>query len=189
MSTAASIGPGTTPVRRRLDRWRLTVMALLAGLAGALLVFQQAYRHLEALLASAIFSGGGVATYTGNDAVVVFRLADGRAFGLEVTPECTSAFLIAPFAVIGAAMLLRRRLDPSRVLVGVALAAVLLLLANQLRLGVIAGLVTALGLDLGYQWGHLVAGSLISIGFIGVSAVVFVLLILSGDRGRHEVMS
>ena len=177
------------PPPPRGDAWRLTVMSVLAIGAGALLLFQEGYRHLEAVLASVIFSGGGVVTFTGTDSVVIFQIGEGRAFGLDVTPECTSAFLIVPFAVIGAAMLLRRRLDPGRVLLGVVVAAVLLILANQLRLGVIAGLVTRFGLDQGYQWGHLVAGSLISIAFIGGAAVVLLCIVLPGRRGGHEVTS
>lgn len=161
-------------------------MATLAFGAVALVAFQQSIRHLEAVLASHVFAGGGVSTYTGTDDVVVFMLPGARAFALEVTPECTAAFLIAPFAVIGAGMLLRRRLDPARVLLGVMLAAVVLLLANQLRLGVIAGLVTAFGIDQGYQWGHLIVGSLISVVFLGVSAVTVICVVASGHRGRHE---
>jgi exosortase/archaeosortase family protein len=164
-------------------------MSLLLVTAAALLVLQASYRHLEALLASWVFAGGGVRTYTGNDDVVVFLLPDTRAFALQVTPECTSAFLIAPFAVIGAAMLLRRRLDPLRVLLGVTIAAVLLVLANQLRLGVIAGLVTAVGLDQGYQWGHLVIGSLISVVVLAISATIVFLVVASGRRGRHRAVT
>lgn len=164
-------------------------MSLLLVAATALLVFQAGYRHLEALLASRVFAGGGVETFTGSDDVVVFMLPDARAFALQVTPECTSAFLIAPFAVIGAAMLLRRRIDPLRVLLGVSIAAVLLVLANQLRLGVIAGLVTSWGLDQGYQWGHLVVGSLISVAFLAISATIVVLVVSSGRRARHDAVT
>ncbi len=168
------------------DRWRLGVLGVLALTAVSLVVFQESFRHLEALVASRLFAGGGVTTYTGSDDVVVFMLPGSRAFALEVTPECTSAFLIAPFAAIGAGMLLRRRLDPSRVLLGVGVAAVLLVLANQLRVGVIAGLVSAFGIEQGYQWGHLVLGSVISVVFIALSAAIVIFLVASGYRGRHE---
>ncbi|MFC7486550.1 hypothetical protein ACOCJ7_09960 [Knoellia sp. CPCC 206453] len=177
------------PVARRsgADIWRWGVMALLLSSAAALIAFQQSFRHMEAVLASHLFDRGGVSTFAGTDDVVVFLLPDSRVFALEVTPECTAAFLIAPFALIGAGMLVRRRLDPARVLLGVSLAAVLLLLANQLRLGVIAGMVTDLGLDRGYQWGHLFVGSFISVVLVAVSAAVALLVIGSGYRGFHEV--
>ena len=141
------------------------------------------------MIASHVFARGDVSTYVGADDVVVFLLPGARAFALEVTPECTSAFLIAPFAIIGAGMLLRRRLDPSRVLLGISLAAVLLLLANQLRIGVIAGLVTSLGLERGYEWGHLFVGSLISVVLVALSGAVVLMVVGAGRprrRGRHE---
>lgn len=72
-------------------------MVLLVGAAVALVVFQQGYRNLEAVLASHLFAGGDIRTWAGGDSpIVVFRLGETRAFGLEITPECTSAFLIAP---------------------------------------------------------------------------------------------
>ena len=71
-------------------------------------------------------------------------------------------------------------------LVGISLAAVLLVLANQLRLGVIAGLVMAFGLEQGYQWGHLIVGSLISIVFLGLSAAIVIFVVATGYRGKHE---
>lgn len=179
--------PLSPAVRRsREDIWRLGVMVALLASAVALVAFQRSFRHMEAVIASHLFAGGGVSTYTGTDAVVVFLFPDSRAFALEVTPECTSAFLIAPFAIIGAGMLVRRRLDPGRVLLGVSLAAVLLLLANQLRLGVIAGLVTNLGLERGYEWGHLFVGSLISVVLVAVSAGVVLIVVGSDRRGRHR---
>lgn len=161
-------------------------MVSLVVIAVALVVFQQSFRHIEALIASRLFSGGGVSTYWGSDDVVVFLLPGSRGFALEITPECTSAFLIAPFALIGAAMLLRRRLDPLRVLLGIAVAAVMLLLANQLRIGAIAALITTFGLDQGYQWGHLIVGSVISVVVLGFSAAMLIFVVSSGYRGRHE---
>ena len=111
---------------------------------------------------------------------MVFLLPDARAFALKITPECTSAFLIAPFAIVGATMLLRRRLDPMRVLLGVSIAAVLLVLANQLRVGMIAGLIDGFGLQEGYKWGHLVLGSLLSIVFLAGSLALLLWVVASG---------
>ncbi|MEO5748566.1 MAG: hypothetical protein ABIQ61_11450 [Ornithinibacter sp.] len=184
----STVSTATLPAagRSREDIWRFAVLGALAASAVALIVFQKSFRHMEAVIASNVFASGNVSTFVGSDDVVVFLLPGSRAFALEVTPECTSAFLIAPFAIIGAGMLLRRRLNPARVLLGVSLAAVLLLLANQLRLGVIAGLVTSLGLERGYEWGHLFVGSLISVVLVAVSGLVVLMIVGSGHRGRHE---
>ena len=168
---------------------RLTAAVLLLGITVALIVFQREYRHLEAVLAAELFSNGGIQTYAVPDSgTVIFRLANQKVFGLEISPECSSGFLIAPFTAIGAAMLWRRRLHPGRVGLGVALAALLLVLCNQLRVGMIAGLIDQFGLQDGYRWGHLVLGSLLSIGFIAGSLVLLIWIVVSGrpDSGLAE---
>lgn len=160
---------------------RLTAAMLLLGLTVALIVFQKEYRHLEAVLAAHLFSNGGVQTYAIPDTgTVMFRLANQKVFGLEISPECSSAFLIAPFTALGAAMLWRRRLHPGRVGLGVALAALLLVLCNQLRVGMIATLIDNFGLQDGYKWGHLVLGSLLSILFIAGSLALLLWIVVSG---------
>lgn len=160
---------------------RLTAAALLLGLTVALVVFQQEYRHFEAVLASQLFSNGGVQAYAQPDSgVVIFQLANHKVFGLEISPECSSAFLIAPFTAIGAAMLWRRRLHPGRVAAGLALVTLLLVAANQLRVAMIAGLIDGFGLQEGYKWGHLVLGSLLSIVFLAGSLVLLLWVVASG---------
>ncbi len=160
---------------------RLSAIVLLLGLTASLLLFQGEYRHLEAKLAAELFSSGGVqANALPNDGIVMFRLANSKVFGLEITPECSSAFLIAPFTALGAAMLWHKRLHPGRVGLGVGLVAVLLVLANQLRVGMIAGLIDQFGLKDGYRWGHLVLGSLLTIAFIAGSLALLLWILTSG---------
>lgn len=160
---------------------RLSAAVLLLALTVALIVFQKEYRHLEAVLAAELFSNGGVQTYAVPDTgTVIFRLANQKVFGLEISPECSSAFLIVPFTAIGAAMLWRRRLHPGRVGLGVALSALLLVLCNQLRVGMIASLIDQFGLQDGYRWGHLVLGSLLSIVFIAASLALLLWIVVSG---------
>jgi len=165
---------------------RFVPSGLMILVAIALVVFQAQYRYLEALLAAQVYRGGGVETFTTpGRAVVVFRLNDVRTYGLEISPECSSGFLIVPFVLIGAAMLLRRRVKPWRVVVGVAMVGVLMVAANQLRVGLIAGLIDAFGIEDGYQWGHLILGSLLSILFLGISGALLLWFVSSGRR-IHE---
>jgi len=167
---------------------RAAEIAVLLGIAVALVAFQQEYRHLEAVLASHVFGGGGVRTFTSPDLTsVVFRMGETRAFGLEISPECTSAFLIAPFALIGAAVRFGRRMKPGRVIFGVTLVSVLMVACNQLRVGMIAGLINAYGMDDGYRWGHLILGSLLSILFLALSAAVLLYVVASGRRAAGVV--
>lgn len=173
-----------TAARDRFDRiFPYAPAALLLGLALSLVVFQAEYRHFEAVIASYLFSGGGIETFVWVErAVVVFRLNDIKTFGLEITPECSSGFLIIPFLLIGAAMLLRRRVHPGRVAFCVVLVTVLMIAANQLRIGLIAGLIDAYGIEDGYQWGHLILGSLLSILFLAVSGALMLWIVASGRR-------
>lgn len=173
----------------RLDRGlRVAEITFLVGIAVALVVLQSEYRHLEAVLASQVFSSGGIQTFTTpGSASVVFHLGASKAFGLEISPECTSAFLIAPFAVVGAAIRLGGRVRPGRVTFAVGLAALLLVVANQLRIGLIAALIDTYGLDEGYKWGHLVLGSLLSIAFLGICAALSLYIVSTGRRGNRAV--
>lgn len=165
---------------------RLSAAVLLLGITIALVVFQEEYRHLEAVLAAQLFDSGGVQTYARPDSgIVIFQLTNGKVFGLEISPECSSAFLIAPFTLIGAAMLWRKRMHPGRVAFGVALVALLLVMANQLRVAMIAGLIDGFGLQEGYKWGHLVLGSLLSIVFLAGSLALLLWVVASG-RSRLE---
>lgn len=169
---------------------RLLGAALLLGGTVALLVFQQDYRQLEAVVSSHVFGTRGVQTSVVPDAaVVIFRLADQRVFGLEISPVCSSAFLIAPFSALGAVMLWRPRLRPGRVGLGVTVVAVMLVACNQLRVGMIAGLIQVFGVRDGYRWGHLILGSLLSIVFLAGSLVLIVWIVASGRTARHPELA
>ncbi|MDQ6874672.1 MAG: exosortase/archaeosortase family protein [Actinomycetota bacterium] len=170
---------------RTLGR-RCAVGALLAVTLG-LIVFQQEYRHAEAVLAAHIFSG--TAAYASPHAAVVWFPGIKGAFGLEITPECSSALLIAPFTFLGAAMLWRRRLPAGRVALAVTIAAVLLLLGNQARVGLIAALIYSIGLKNGYELGHLVLGSLLSITFIAISVAILVAVTTTGRSDHRGVVT
>lgn len=175
MSHAAIRDRGESSTLRR------SAAVLLLAVTVALVVFQGEYRHLEAVLAAQLFSSGGVQTFAQPDSgIVIFQLANQKVFGLEISPECSSAFLIAPFTAIGAAMLWRRRMHPGRVALGVSLVALLLVLANQLRVAMIAGLIDGFGLQEGYKWGHLVLGSLLSIVFLAGSLALLLWVVASG---------
>ncbi len=160
---------------------RISAAVLLLVVSVALVVFQREFRHFEAVLAAQLFSSGGVETLAQPDSgIVIFRLANQKVFGLEISPECSSAFLILPFTLIGAAMLWRKRLNPARVATGIGLVVLLLISANQLRVGMIAGLIDGFGLQEGYKWGHLVLGSLLSIVFLAGSLALLLWVVASG---------
>lgn len=161
---------------------RVSAAAVLVGASTLLLVFQTVFRGWEAQLASVLFSAGTPTSANSERATVYFGLGQPGAFGLRITPECSAAFIIAPLALIGAAMLWRQRIAVSRVLFGVGVAALLVALSNQLRVGMIAWLIESFGLQDGYRWGHLVVGSIVSLLFLAASLVLLVWIVSASPR-------
>lgn len=141
---------------------------------------------MEAVGAAWLFGWGTPTLAASRAPIVYFGLGRPDAFGLEITPECSSTLLIAPVFLIGGAVLWGRRVTPRRVLGAVLTAAVLLAAGNQLRIGLIAFLISRLGFHTGYEWGHLVLGTLVSIVFIGASLTLLV-TVLSSGRTRCRV--
>ena len=107
-------------------------------------------------------------------AVLYFGLGSGSALGLEITPECTSAFLIAPLVAVSAVMVRLRPAVTRRVLGALGIGVVMLVLTNQLRITVVVWLVQWLGTDTGYYWGHTLMGSAVSVVGGAASLAVFV---------------
>lgn len=165
------------------SRNRLLVVAVLGGIAVLLLVFQYQFRDLEAAAAARLY---GVITPTlaaPRAPIVWFGLGNPGAFGLVITPDCSSALLIAPLCVLGMGLAIPRKLALRRVCAGLAVAAALLVTGNIARIGLIAAMIRLYGIGAGYQLGHLVLGSLLSVACIGLSLAVLTLIITG--RGRR----
>jgi exosortase/archaeosortase family protein len=148
----------------------------------SLLLFQYQFRHLEADAAAAVY-GVIMPTLAASSAPIVwFRLGMPGAFGLVITPECSSALLLAPLCVLGMGLMIPRKLRVRRVSAGLAVAAVFLVTGNLARIGLIAMMIRVFGLGTGYQVGHLILGSLVSIVCIAASMVVLAMIVTG--RGR-----
>jgi exosortase/archaeosortase family protein len=150
----------------------VVVLALL-GASAALVVANQAYREAEVSLAGfllRVIGPDGVAVVAERQ-TVYFGLGSDTPLGLRMTPECTSAFLVLPLLVIGAAMIALRTRITRRVLVALGAAAVAVVVVNQFRVLTLVGLVEWLGVDTGYHWGHTLLGSMVSV-FGGAAALV-----------------
>jgi exosortase/archaeosortase family protein len=120
----------------------------------------------------------------------IFGFGRPGAFGLEITPECSSAFLIAPIAIVAGALASRPRLPLTRILGAFLVAAGLLAIGNQVRVGLIAWLIETFGLRESYRWGHTIIGSLVSILFVAGALCVFAWIVVRGrdadaDRGAR----
>jgi exosortase/archaeosortase family protein len=104
--------------------------------------------------------------------------------GVEVTAECSSALLIGPLLLAGAAMIISGRFPRRRIGIALALACPLLFLLNLVRLVSIAWASSRWSYD-GFNWAHTVAGALLGIAAVTVSVGVFLLILLyQGRRDR-----
>jgi hypothetical protein len=109
------------------SRNRIVPVALLAGIVLSLLLFQYQFRHFEAAAAAHLY---GVVTPTlaaSSAPIVWFGLGTSGAFGLVITPDCSSALLLAPLGVLGMGLMIPRRLGVFRVSAALAVAATLTL--------------------------------------------------------------
>ena len=167
---------------------RIAAIGVLGGIALALLVFQYQVRDLEADVAAHLF---GIVTPTlaaSSAPIIWFGLGGENAFGLVITPDCSSALLIVPLCGLGMLLMIPRKLAVGRVAKALVVAATLLVAGNMLRIGVIAVATRVGGIGAGYQFGHLVLGSFISIVCIALSLVLLTAIITSRDGGRLSAL-
>lgn len=153
----------------------LVLVAVLIGL----FVLQGSFRAAEAVLSSQVVAALAN-THTAavpSQAVLYFGLGTPDALGLKITPECTSAFLIAPLVAVAAVMVRLRPAITGRVLLALGVGSVLLVATNQLRITVVVWLVQWLGVDTGYYWGHTLMGSAVSVVGGAASLAMFVWLV------------
>jgi exosortase/archaeosortase family protein len=166
------------------DRSRGIAMGLLGGIALSLMIYQYQFRDLEADAAAHLF-GIVTPTLAGASAPIIwFGLPGANAFGLVITPDCSSALLIVPLCVLGMLLMIPRKLRVRRVAKAVAVATTLLVSGNMLRIAVIAVTTRLGGIGAGYQFGHLVLGSLISIVCIALSLTLLTAMVSSQDGVR-----
>ncbi|HEX5120635.1 MAG TPA: exosortase P [Pseudonocardiaceae bacterium] len=162
---------------------RMLTAALIA-LAMLLVVAHRAYQTVEISLAGLllhVFTSSGVYVVAGQQ-TVYFGLGSTHPLGLTMTPECTSAFLLIPLVLVSAVLVTLRPAIATRVLGSLALAALILIVVNQLRIMTLAALVGWLGTDRGYYWGHTMIGSLVSVFGGAIALVLFVWLATRRSR-------
>ena len=161
---------------------RVVVAGLLCGLALSLMIYQYQFRHLEAVVAARIYRMFTPVLAASRAPILWFGLGTGAAYGLDITPDCSSALLIVPLCGLGMLLLIPRRLAVSRIARALIVAAVVLVGGNLLRIGIIAVAVRLGGLGAGYQLGHLILGSIVSI--VGIAIALTLLTVILVRRGR-----
>ena len=166
---------------------RLAAGLALIGVAALLLVRNPQLRTREA---QAVAWATSLATGTKAIAVnqtLAWGLNPGAtAHALRVTYECTSAFLLGPLLLGGAlvAAVSGRRFRLRRILTATAIGAAVAFGINVARLTMIAWAIDRWG-ESGYEWSHVVAGSVVTIiGATTAVAIFLVIVMRGGRRGR-----
>lgn len=164
---------------------RLLLAAALLLTAVVLFGFNEWFRSAEAAAGEHVI--GWVTTGTTaldwGEAVTFFGLGTQHAMGLRITAGCSSAMLIIPLLLVGAGFMLSRRSTISRILAGTGIGAAVLIVTNQVRIGLIASFFQKWGAE-GFGWAHAVVGSILSL--VGVAASVTALLLVAMRRPRSN---
>jgi exosortase/archaeosortase family protein len=120
--------------------------------------------------------------------IVFIRSGPSSTTGLDITPECTSAFLIVPILILaGAMVLLARRRSTFRIIIAAACATIVLFAANQLRIALIAEFVRHWGMNQGYPIAHQVLGSFLTLA-AAVTAYVLYFVFVCRERRPAPAM-
>jgi exosortase/archaeosortase family protein len=150
-------------------------------------VANRAFRTAEMFLATELIrltSSSGVYLAAERQSVY-FGLGTDSAFGLQMSPECTSAFLLLPLVLVAAVMIALRPRIATRVLIALACAGAAVIVVNQLRILGLVGLIDWLGTDRGYYWGHTLLGSMVSVVGGALALVLFVWLSTRKPRAER----
>ena len=78
------------------------------GIALSLMIFQYQFRYLEADVAGHIYGLVTPVLAASTAPIIWFGLGTSRAYGLEITPDCSSALLIVPLCGLGMLLMIPR---------------------------------------------------------------------------------
>lgn len=164
---------------------RFLLIPVLLGLSALSVLESETVREFEAATVARLLEAlPGVHGATATTEAVYGASSGGGFAWFRITPECTSALLSIPLLLLTALLLLRRHVRLLRVCSAALLSLLLLCSFNQLRLLLVA-LASLRWQQSGYEWSHLLVGSVLSL--IGVASAVGVLLRLSmGPRTKRN---
>lgn len=180
--TASALGQGATP--RSWPTPRIGLAALLLVVSGAIIWASGALRSAELVVTGGVMRLGAGQTVVYKPGHIVFFETNGaRTVGLQITASCTAVFLVVPFVVLAAFMILVPRTRTSRVLVAMVVAAMIVFWLNQLRLLIIGWATRQFGVNEGFNWAHILAGSIVSTLSMLIALFLFFWLSLA-ERAR-----
>jgi exosortase/archaeosortase family protein len=156
---------------------RVTAIGVLAGVALVLIVLQYQVRRLEADATAHLYNLVTPTAAESNSPVIWFGPKTPDGFGLMITPDCSSALLIAPLAGLGMVLIRPHHPPVRRAANALAAASAVMVAGNLIRVGAIALVIRVDGIGAGYQVGQLVLGSLISVVCIGLSLALLTVIL------------
>lgn len=188
--SAVALPRHAAPARHRRARRRAGGLILLARLAAcgaaAATAVTTVRENMRFRIFEAWLSGHVIALATSVRAtsvpgapITIFAYGPHRYLGMYITTECTVAILIVPF-LVGTAWMMWHHAKFVRPIAALAIAAVMLVALNQLRLLTIATLIMKMGDSSGFYWGHTLIGSLITV--FGVVVVFCCYALLAAGR-------
>ncbi|MEO6020991.1 MAG: exosortase/archaeosortase family protein [Knoellia sp.] len=178
---------GRASGKHRLQKPKRTTAFVLALLAVGLILGGQTVRTGEAAIqASALNLFGMDANAFGQ--AVIFPMGQ-RWVGVGFSMGCSVAPLTALFLGGSAVAAWVRPLRLRSVALGVGALVLVFVIANQLRIATIVGMMHAMGFERGYEFSHIFLGSAIStIGFVA-AVYLFVKLVLREPTANVRVLT
>jgi hypothetical protein len=160
---------------------RVLAVGVLASISFVLIVFQYQIRHLEAAAAAHLYSLVTPTVAPPGAPVITFGPGTRGSFGLVITPDCSMALLIAPLCGLGMVLIRPRRPQVRRAARALAVAALVMVAGDLLRIGSIAMTIRTDGIEAGYRVSGVMLGPLVSIACIALSLVLLALMLRSPD--------
>jgi len=161
------------------------VAVLLVGIGTAVIARESLVRGVEARTGADLARLLGLVPARAVGSAVVFPL-QGRFVGYAVTEGCSVAFLVAPFFFIAAMLIASRLTPPRRGLSAVAVVTLVLFVANQARLFVVAASMRVWGFRSGYERSHVFLGTILSTIGTLVGLLLFVWLVVKVSSPKDE---
>ena len=156
---------------------RVTAIGVLAGVALVLIVLQYQVRRLEANATAHLYNLVTPTVASSNSPVIWFGPKAPDGFGLMITPDCSSALLIAPLCGLGMVLIRPHHPRVRRAAKALTAASAVVFAGNLIRVGVIALVIRVDGIGAGYQVGQLLLGSLISVVCITLSLALLTVIL------------
>lgn len=190
---AAQSGAPARPLRGRHSAGRqpmgaggrVIAIGVLAGIGFALIVFQYQIRHIEADAAAHLYNLVTPTVAPPSAPVITFGPGMAGGFSLAITPDCSIALLIAPLCGLGMVLIRPRRTQVRRAAKALAVASLVMVAGDLVRIGSIAMTIRMDGIEAGYRVSTAMLGPLVSIVCIALSLVLLTLMLRSpGGEAR-----